>query len=91
MFEFNINNHVYVQLTDVGVSILKKRHDELQKCCPTFHDFHLPKVDKDGWTKYQLHDLMNTFGNAVSLGYEIPFYTKIRFEKNDMREVLDVR
>lgn len=61
----NINDYVLVRLTDVGKEILRKK------------GFSLPKEDADGWSKWQLWSLMNTFGEYTQLGKDVPFETEI--------------
>lgn len=51
--KFNINNYIYVKLTDIGLSELKKQHDELSESFPGLGEFEAPKVDEDGWSKFQ--------------------------------------
>lgn len=76
---FNINQWVKVKLNDKGISILERQHIEL------YHRFEYskrksftpPKVDEDGYSKFQLHDLMNRFGAYCTLGEETPFETDI--------------
>lgn len=66
---FNINNSVRVKLTDTG------RHHNRQE-----HPRSAPflKEDADGWSRWQLWDLMHTFGSLLSLGAgRLPFETEI--------------
>lgn len=84
-FKFNINDYVKVKLNDTGVSILKNKHDELNKLIigtggKGLGDFEL-KVDEEGYTKFQLWHLMNTFGDSMIMGSETPFDTEIVFIK----------
>lgn len=75
---FNVNNYVRIKLTDYGKEILRKRFDEMHEKFPkAFKKFRTPKEDADGWSKWQMWDLMNTFGDYVSLGMEVPFDTVI--------------
>jgi hypothetical protein len=64
---FNINNYVKVKLTDYGKSIIANN-----KYVLTHY-----KEDDDGWSKWQLWELMSVFGDYVSLGREVPFDTEI--------------
>jgi hypothetical protein len=76
--EFNINNTVYVRLTQVGKNELIKQHAELKVSFPKLHD-HTPKIEDDeGWSKWQMWDLMNRFGHLMSLGFTLPFETDIK-------------
>lgn len=80
--DFNINNYVFVRLTDYGRECLRKNYDELAS-----HfkgglpwKFDLPKEDADGWSKWQMHALMDALGKYVGIAKEIPFETTIRIE-----------
>lgn len=83
--EFNINEYVYVKLTDYGKEILKERRKTLNEVLiskgiePFTND--LVKTDKDGYTQFQLWELMSIFGNFISVSSKIPFETIIRFNK----------
>jgi hypothetical protein len=65
MIPININDYVFVRLTDVGKAILKA-----QNCPP-------PAENEDGYGKWQLWILMNTFGPHLNNGSPIPFETTI--------------
>ena len=75
--QFNVNDSVRVKLNDRGVKILRERHDELRKRLPSVGNFTLPAVDENGWSKFQLWDLMRIFGPHISLGMVTPFDTTI--------------
>jgi len=80
--KYNINQYVKVKLTDYGMDILKKDHDELQMWMPedARRPFEEPKL-KDGWYKTQLWILMNSFGSHLSMGGKLPFETEIHLEE----------
>ena len=78
--KFNINETVKVRLTDRGHEILKELHDDLYSRLPkstTMRREYIAEEDADGYTKFQMHDLMSTFGYHVSLGSSLPFETDI--------------
>lgn len=84
-FKLNINEYVKVKINDLGISILKARHDELNKMIHAnggkgLGEFEL-KVDEDGYAKFPLWDLMNTFGHVMGMGFEVPFETDIIITK----------
>jgi hypothetical protein len=86
-FKLNVNEYVKVKLNDLGISILKERHDELNKRIHAnggkgFGEFEL-KVDEEGYTKFPLWDLMNTFGHAMVIGFDVPFETDIIVTKGE--------
>ena len=75
--KFNINDSVRVRLTDHGRAILLQAQlDNLERGRPACLSA-LPTEDADGWSKWQLWDLMQTFGNWMGVGKKIPFETTI--------------
>jgi len=74
---FNINEFIKVKLTPKGIAVLKERHRNLQRKFPKIGPFRMPQIDADGYTEYQMWDLMNTFGESIGLGFNIPFETTI--------------
>ena len=81
--EFNVNDWVKVKLNGEGIHELKRQHYELSKVIPNLREFRVPKTDQDGYSKWQLHSLMNTFGHMMILGNEVPFDTVIKIEVGD--------
>lgn len=77
-FKFNINNKMKVKLTNLGVTILKKRHDDNRKAIfdssgYDIGDFNL-ELDEDGW--YYVNQawwLMKEFGEYMSPGIDVMF------------------
>lgn len=71
--DFNINNCVYVQLTDKGRRMHKRQAEELDAAIcsanprATLPDYRPPAEDEDGWSKWQLWSLMSTFGSSMGL------------------------
>ena len=76
MKKFNINEYVKVKLNESGITELKRQHEEL-KARGYKGDFMIPEVDINGYTKYQLHNLMNIFGHLTFNGFECPFEIEI--------------
>ena len=79
MIEFNINEFVKVKLTAVGRAELKRQHDELCEAFPNIETeiSDIYQSDEDGYTKFQLWSLMNTFGHICHMGSAPPFDTTI--------------
>lgn len=76
--KFNINNEIKIKLTAYGKNILKEQHEELYKFIPEKRKFELPPEDSDGWSVWQMHDVMNRFGQYVWMGNNgLPFETGI--------------
>ena len=84
MIPFNINHYVWVQLTDFGRHVLKQQAEEFRRRYPKVTtEFKLPVETAEGWSKWQLYNLMNTFGKYLHLGaVHQPFETEIRFDIN---------
>ena len=80
--DFNINHYVHVRLTPHGRECLRKNYDELAGFYggKLTWEFRLPDEDAEGWSKWQMHDLMDALGKYVGMGRELPFETNIRIE-----------
>jgi len=65
-------------LTDAGRAEHKKQHDILYAGLPFDREYVPVQEDKDGWSRWQGWDLMNTFGHLLRLGnMNPPFDTNI--------------
>jgi len=69
-----------VQLTNIGREELKRQHDKLNELFPTAYKYEPMKEDKDGWSKWQLWELMTLLGHKCLNGGEVPFLTSIRID-----------
>ena len=74
---FNANDYVRVKLTPEGRRILEERFLAMSARVPGIGAFKLPKEDADGWSRWQLWDLMSTYGEHVYNGCKVPFETTI--------------
>lgn len=75
--KFNINEHVRVKLTDVG----RAWHREYMLPFHTpDYPYKPPKEDAEGWSRWQLHDLMQIFGSKIAPGTDLMFETDIILE-----------
>jgi len=79
---FNINDDVWVKLTERGRECLRKRHAEIVAMCSGHNPFpYTPPVeDKDGWSRWQMWRLMQALGPYISHGGPPPFETTLRIE-----------
>ncbi len=78
---FNINNYIRVKLTKEGLEHLQKTHDEDNaRFGGLFGEWTPPKVDEEGWSKFQLWALFHDFGDALSMGKPVPFETVIELD-----------
>lgn len=78
----NINNYVYIRLTNYGRQIHEKNHHEFWSHHPIeIRPMYVPPhEDGNGWSKWQLWHLMYDFGSTMGMGVDIPFETAIRME-----------
>jgi len=79
---FNINHEVLVKLTPEGLSILERDHNALFSE-PGAAKFKPPAVDENGYSKFQLWDLMSRFGSHCYNGCKLPFETNIILIEQD--------
>jgi hypothetical protein len=91
--KFNINHDVRVKLSYSGREALRRQHEELKRTFPKLPDFKEKATDDEGYTKFQMWDLMSTLGSLCTLGKPSPFDTEILIDtptdhnrENDMTE-----
>lgn len=77
--EININDSVKVKLNETGMYILRENHLKLKESFPNLGEFNDAR-DEDGYMKFQLWDLMQTFGPHIDLCHAPPFDTTIILE-----------
>ena len=69
--KINLNDWIKVKLTDHGKDIFYHRYDDINQsygkiiCKPDY-----PKVDKDGYTRFQLWQFMQLYGSHMKLTCE---------------------
>ena len=72
MKKINLNSEIKVKLTPFGAEIFYRQYDEVNKRILSNGGEALtprmPQIDKDGFTKFQLHDFINTFGEYMIVG-----------------------
>ncbi len=81
--KFNINDNVKVKLTPHGIGVLISRHEKLMGEYP----FRMPQIDSQGYTEYQLWELMNIFGEHMGMGSKLPFQTEIEIVEQEKPSV----
>lgn len=92
MKKINLNDTVKVKLTDRGKDIYYHQFDNLIRDCHAVRvnikiKRAYPKVDNDGFTKFQLHAFMNLYGEYLTIGSEpVIEGNDIYFEDNDLEE-----
>ena len=75
--KLNINSSVKVRLTDHGRKIHKQEADALGM---GGRNYRPPVEDEQGWSRWQLWDLMSVFDHSIDMGCELPFETTIDVE-----------
>lgn len=78
MIDFNANNYVYVKLTDTGRVAVIKHDNALREEFPYIPDD--PVIEVDGWSKWQLHELMYYFGHLMTMGGNDPFEMNMKID-----------
>lgn len=82
--EFNVNYEVFVKLTDTGREKLRIHYEDqfadIERIFPiyTAPEYIPPEEDADGWSRWQLWELMSKLGWACGNGLDVPFETAIR-------------
>lgn len=80
-YRVNINQYVKVKLTQYGINELKQQRETLNNRLKNRGGAGLggyePKIDKYGYTKFQVWDLMQRLGGVIQLGGKPPFDTEI--------------
>lgn len=76
--DFNINHIVEVKLTDTGRAELKRQDEALRKEFPKLSEFQPRKEDDDGWSVWQMHELMERLGFMCRMGSDLPFEVDIK-------------
>lgn len=66
--KINLNDNVKVKLTPYGAEIYYHQFDETNKQAGrTVIEPHMPKIDKDGYTQFQLHHFVNLYGEHIRM------------------------
>jgi len=74
--KFNINEEVKVKLNAYGLNIYTEKMEKVNEWLNSVHGKCVKmevKIDENGYTKFQLWDLMHLFGPHMVLGMDIPF------------------
>lgn len=77
---FNINDNVYVKLTDHGRKVHYEEHIKFWGKFPNQPSYKPPKEDNEGWSKWQMWELMSEFGSHIGMCKSNVFETTIRIE-----------
>ena len=87
----NFNDHVMVKLTEEGLKLMKKTHNEmLKRMTPEqaklVGPFKEPTVDEQGYSTFQLWELMFYFGPHM-YNLNPPIEADILIDTPDMNEL----
>lgn len=66
----NLNDIIKVKLTPLGADIYYHQYDDIHKNYPEMRKHlvgKLPEVDKDGYTKFQLHEFISLYGEHIGM------------------------
>ena len=76
---FNINHQVKVKLTNYGISVWAEHYNKYSTKPLTAESILKlkDKEDENGYTNFQMHDLMSVFGDKISMGGKLCFDTNI--------------
>lgn len=78
---FNINDNIWVKLTDEGRAIHKQHYEEIIASFPRMNlTYEPPKEDENGWSCFQAWDLIHIFGPHIYIGRTPPFSTEVELE-----------
>lgn len=80
---FNINDHVYVKLTDHGKRVHYENYLNFWNNYYKFNrpEYYTPKEDSEGWSKWQMWSLMAEFGSHLGTSKPNVFETTIKLEQ----------
>lgn len=86
---FNLNEDVYVRLTERGRQILRDNHAEAFRVASRRPDYVEPKEDEQGFSKWPLYMLFQQFGTEMVLGnHPLPFDTEIYCNPNEAKQYI---
>ena len=82
---FDVNHWVQVRLTPRGRELHRQNWEAIFQNIPNASPYSPPQEDGDGWSRWQLWELMKVFGPHINLGAQLPFQPEMRFEKLDIQ------
>ncbi|MGE3840069.1 MAG: hypothetical protein AB7I50_00635 [Vicinamibacterales bacterium] len=78
----NLNDHVWIRLTEKGRAMLRERDEQWSKLFASVHGrlttATAQETENQGWSRWQLWVLIETFGPAIGIGCDPPFETTIQ-------------
>lgn len=82
MVKYNINNYIYIKLTDYGKQLIIKEYG-----CSYFEACVESNKQENGYYKLQCHEVMRYFGEHLFNGCEMPFETTVYFDKHELEYI----
>lgn len=91
MKSINLNERIKVKLTPAGADIFYHQYDELNERSTVngmlLFEPHMPEIDKDGFTEFQLWRFMSIYGKHMRMGlYKAIENNCIYIEEKDLDE-----
>ncbi len=87
-FDIQQSGVIRVKLNMKGIEILKRRHEKMALVSSSMREFHLPEVDKEGYTEFDFATLMQIFGPYIELGEDLPFSHEIQIDEKKLENVI---
>lgn len=86
--DFNVNHKVRIKVTERGREVMCKKIDTLNDFLRTrtgapLLPYRELKEDAEGWSTWQLWDVIATFGESTGMGMPVCFETTIQFALPD--------
>jgi len=80
---FNINDYVRVRLTDHGRQVHRQsHHDFWTSIGRPVPEYHPPREDESGWSRWQLWQLMEAFGDHIGISLPNCFDLTIEIDES---------
>lgn len=78
--ETNLNYYIKVKLTEHGKEVHREYWEHICKDCG--HEYKYPKVDESGYSCFQMHEFMHTFGSEMSMAAELVCETNVLIQRS---------
>ncbi len=87
MKKFNVNETVLVKLTELGLNHWRNEFNKISIPDYTFEQHYNSYTNKEGYTSFQLHVLMELFGEVIGNGLPLMFETNILIDENKLENI----
>lgn len=77
LYQFNVNNYVWVKLTELGKVLYDAHYMNLGMTPPELIN------NEEGYTRFQMWEVMHFFGQHCFNGSQVPFMTEILLSLED--------